>query len=639
MTVTVRPPLLSAPLKKQWGTADVLPNLLLTTLAVAIAIPRIGVQGVPQQKKFQQDEGQGWVPLPVTATGIPPPIQNEYDSRLKWKPFPEHVFPSMIYLPTLALLSVKDYPTLPPKRWVDPWTPAITTALPTGLITVRNPIGIDDSGWRRISFQDFTYQNTPLTPQAPFAIRSFEGPLKPRLLDPGVPQITTSLPTAAPPTHDLYDSGVIPKKLPPYVPVGRRSLPLPSAPSNFYESGVPPKKYPPHMPNRVQQPGAVVPVTVLAQLQTEFDPWGTPKKQWPGDVQYPHLLSLPSSTPVPFSYDYPSRVTVRWPEDASLPNVASLPPMIGLAQGQPDFDGQGPPPKRWAADAPLPNIAAEPVSTIPPIITYEYPSKVRIQWAEDAAPTNVPVQPLTLPVPFSYDYPSQGKKYWAEDAAPQNFWVLPSLALPPALYDWPALPKKVWPEEWIQTNVLQEISLGPITFGTTIPFEYPKQITVRLLPDFQSPYPLLAPQVPIYIPLVGYEIYITPRVFTLATPVRTFSLIVPYRAFTIASDTVQTFDVKDPAESWPLSFNMGPDLFNGETLVGAPTITVNLLDGADPFPQNIINGAAGFDQTLTQVIQPVTGGIAGCTYQIIATCATSNPLKTLTLVGALPVNR
>ena len=111
----------------------------------------------------------------------------------------------------------------------------------------------------------------------------------------------------------------------------------------------------------------------------------------------------------------------------------------------------------------------------------------------------------------------------------------------------------------------------------------------------------------------------------------------PVRPFTISIVNMQTFNVKDPSESVPLTFDMSPDLQSGETLVASPTVTVSVVVGTDPSPGAIINGVAGFDSTLTQVIQPVTGGLTGVTYQISVLCATSNPVKTLRLIGNLPV--
>jgi hypothetical protein len=100
---------------------------------------------------------------------------------------------------------------------------------------------------------------------------------------------------------------------------------------------------------------------------------------------------------------------------------------------------------------------------------------------------------------------------------------------------------------------------------------------------------------------------------------------------------MQTFDVKDPTESWPLTFNFAPDLAAGETLTGTPSITVTVLQGTDPSPQAILNGPAAFDQTLTMVIQPSIGGLNGVDYQLIMTVPTTNPAKVLTLRGRLPI--
>lgn len=144
----------------------------------------------------------------------------------------------------------------------------------------------------------------------------------------------------------------------------------------------------------------------------------------------------------------------------------------------------------------------------------------------------------------------------------------------------------------------------------------------------------------------GYIIYEPFRNFQIATPTRTETITLPVRVFTIQTqpnatstqaNAVQTFDVKDPTESWPLTFVMAPDLASGETLTGTPSVSVTVLQGADPSPQSILNGAAAFDQSQTMVIQPVVGGLNGCDYQVIVTCPTTNPQKVLTLRGRLPV--
>ena len=118
-----------------------------------------------------------------------------------------------------------------------------------------------------------------------------------------------------------------------------------------------------------------------------------------------------------------------------------------------------------------------------------------------------------------------------------------------------------------------------------------------------------------------------------------FELFIPPRQFKVSAAYVQVFDVKDPAEFVQLTFVMSPDLTAGEQLKPPVSVSVTVLEGADPNPTGILNGAPGLDPTATQIIQPVLGGVNGCQYQIVVTAATTNPFKTLTLVGLLPVKR
>ena len=116
-----------------------------------------------------------------------------------------------------------------------------------------------------------------------------------------------------------------------------------------------------------------------------------------------------------------------------------------------------------------------------------------------------------------------------------------------------------------------------------------------------------------------------------------FIIDLPPRPFTISALTMQQFNVKDPLESVLLTFNLGPDLATGETLVGTPSINVSVVQGTDASPSGILAGLAGFDSTLSQVIVPVAYGISGTFYEVTVTCTTSNAQKTLTLSGVLPV--
>jgi hypothetical protein len=99
------------------------------------------------------------------------------------------------------------------------------------------------------------------------------------------------------------------------------------------------------------------------------------------------------------------------------------------------------------------------------------------------------------------------------------------------------------------------------------------------------------------------------------------------------------FDVKDPAESVPLTFDFGLDLASGETLSGYASVAITVLSGTDPMPANLLAGQVVFDSTATKVIVPVQGGVNGCVYEFVVKCATTNPYKNLVWVALLPVNR
>jgi hypothetical protein len=400
------------------------------------------------------------------------------------------------------------------------------------------------------------------------------------------------------------------------------------------------------MPVRVNinQVPPIIP-SVLSQLQTEFDQT-PPIKRYPETVIYQNfgLLIAPVVPPPPHGPEYPSKLTVRWPEDAAAPNVAIQPLMIQLAQQEIEYDYQGLPPKRWPDVPNYPNVIIQPIAAVnPPIITFEYPAKARIQWTEEAVAPVIANLPTAQPItPYEDVLNTWPRRFYTEEAASPNIGALPVKSQETSRAVMTYWPKKIWPDTWTPPNVLQTFPPDPPPTGMPLNYQWPKPAFIRL--DSWVPQPqLVTPVVPIYIPVIGYEIFIPYRTFALAIPARAFALTIPYRTFTVSlspllgNQSMQTFDVKHPLEEWPLSFNMAPDLFAGETLTGAPIVTVELQTGADPDPSAIINGLPGFDPTSTQVIQPVQGGTNGCSYRITVTCATTNPNKTLTLVGILPV--
>lgn len=139
-----------------------------------------------------------------------------------------------------------------------------------------------------------------------------------------------------------------------------------------------------------------------------------------------------------------------------------------------------------------------------------------------------------------------------------------------------------------------------------------------------------------------------PRYY-IALPSRTFYVQLAPRTFYVAGDTMQAFPLKNPDETFVLTFDATPDLANGETLAEITGTVVTLAYGTDPDPSDIlatpiINAAAvtipGKIITVAakcgvQVV--ASGGFLSTGYQIAITCTTSNPDKILTLTGMLPV--
>jgi len=108
------------------------------------------------------------------------------------------------------------------------------------------------------------------------------------------------------------------------------------------------------------------------------------------------------------------------------------------------------------------------------------------------------------------------------------------------------------------------------------------------------------------------------------------------RIFTVSAVSYLEFPPKDSAEAVKLEFDFAVDLDTGVTLSGTPIVSVT-VSGADPAPSNILNGLPRFDLTSTQVIVPVSGGVANCDYDIKVVVPTTDSLTVLALNGILPV--
>ena len=99
----------------------------------------------------------------------------------------------------------------------------------------------------------------------------------------------------------------------------------------------------------------------------------------------------------------------------------------------------------------------------------------------------------------------------------------------------------------------------------------------------------------------------------------------------------QRFDMKNPSESFSLTFDLSAGLSTGETLSGNPTSTISVLSGVDANASTVLVGSPTLNSGSTQVLVAVTGGLDGVDYEIKAVSATTNVNKTLALVGILPV--
>lgn len=96
-------------------------------------------------------------------------------------------------------------------------------------------------------------------------------------------------------------------------------------------------------------------------------------------------------------------------------------------------------------------------------------------------------------------------------------------------------------------------------------------------------------------------------------------------------------DAIDPAEKVVITFDFTAGLEGAETLSGVPTVSVELLMGADPAPNSVLNGAASVQPGNKIVLVPVKGGLEDCDYMVKVVSSTTNAAKVLALAAHLPV--
>ena len=84
-------------------------------------------------------------------------------------------------------------------------------------------------------------------------------------------------------------------------------------------------------------------------------------------------------------------------------------------------------------------------------------------------------------------------------------------------------------------------------------------------------------------------------------------------------------------------FWSGELMRNEQPRPGVPTVSVELLMGADPAPNSVLNGAASVQPGNKIVLVPVKGGLEDCDYMVKVVSSTTNAAKVLALAAHLPV--
>lgn len=97
------------------------------------------------------------------------------------------------------------------------------------------------------------------------------------------------------------------------------------------------------------------------------------------------------------------------------------------------------------------------------------------------------------------------------------------------------------------------------------------------------------------------------------------------------------FSRKDPADAVVLTFDLTSSLAANEKLQGPITLTLRTLAGSDASPQTLQRDVPSYDVARKKILLPVAGGLNGRWYYIKVAAATSNPRKSVSLAGLLPV--
>ena len=91
---------------------------------------------------------------------------------------------------------------------------------------------------------------------------------------------------------------------------------------------------------------------------------------------------------------------------------------------------------------------------------------------------------------------------------------------------------------------------------------------------------------------------------------------------------------KNPGENINVTFAYASELGSTETITGTPVVTCTVISGVDANASAMLNGIATIQTS--NVIQAVTGGLDGCSYQLEC-LATLSSGRVLARIGILPV--
>jgi hypothetical protein len=159
----------------------------------------------------------------------------------------------------------------------------------------------------------------------------------------------------------------------------------------------------------------------------------------------------------------------------------------------------------------------------------------------------------------------------------------------------------------------------------------------------QVPGVVMAPAI-LYTQDLDFTVYLRERAFTVQLAKRLFTVYTSGASGMNGDPPSNYFDILDKEEARVLTFDFSADLLPGEVLTGTPEVVITTVMGVDPNALDRLLGGNAFDTTFMKYFVPVNGGLTNAPtddidYLIRVVSATSNPPKTLTCTGILPVRK